>query len=79
MIKGKEGVELSSVEMHVKKKPGGYIVLAALNSKGKTLHAETEITDYASNTRIINLAVSTDYTLELGITLVSTFRKQAKE
>lgn len=43
--------------MHVKKKTGGYNILAALYSKGKTLNVETEITDYSNNSRVINLAV----------------------
>lgn len=57
LLRGKEGIEISSVEMYVKKKVGGYNVLAALYSKGKSLNVETEITDLPNNIRIITLNV----------------------
>lgn len=64
LLRGKEGIEISSVEMYVKKKVGGYNVLAALHSKGKSLNVETEITDLPNNTRIITLKVRrTSYSL----------------
>lgn len=71
LLRGKEGIELSSVEMSVKKKAGGYNVLASLYSKGKTLNVDTEITDLPNNTRIINLQVrhviyKTDLYLYIG-------------
>ncbi|XP_065216942.1 uncharacterized protein Apoltp isoform X2 [Planococcus citri] len=59
LLKGKEGAEVSNVEMYVKKTSGGYNVLAALYSKGKTLNVDTRITDLKDNTRIVNLKIVT--------------------
>jgi len=58
LLRGKDGIEISSVEMAIRKKLRGHDIIATLNSKGKSLNVHTEVTNYPDDVRIIYLIVS---------------------